>query len=67
MLRKVFPEDAPCRQLLLVLVVLNHILRKLAKLMLERAYERNDRCLQHGIDTNDGQGSILIVLGYIHR
>ena len=46
-------------------VVRNHILRKLNKLMLERAHERHRQYLELGLSSDNGQGFIPIVMGYM--
>ena len=46
-------------------IVLNHILQKLDKLMLERAHECHRQYLELGISSDDSQGCISVVMGYI--
>ena len=46
--------------------VLNHILRKLDKIMLERAYQRQKQTTSSlALSSDDGRGSIPIVMGYM--
>ena len=47
-------------------IVLNHILQKLDKMMLERSHERHRQCLELGLSSDDGQGCVQIVMGYMH-
>ena len=46
-------------------IVLNHILRKLDKLLLERAYQQHRTDINNHATSDDGQGSIPIVIGYM--
>jgi hypothetical protein len=46
-------------------IVLNHILRKLDRLMMQRAEDRHRQCLQQGLSSDDNQGGIPIVMGYM--
>ena len=45
--------------------VLNHILRKLDRLMLEQAHGRHKQYLELGFFSDDGQGCIPILMGYM--
>lgn len=47
-------------------IVLNHILRKLDKMMLERAYQQQKLTpTTLALGSDDGMGSIPIVMGYM--
>ena len=50
---------------IIVGIVLNHILQKLDKLMLERAHERHRQYLELVLSSDGGQGCIPIVMGYM--
>ena len=46
-------------------IVFNHILRKLDQLMMQRAEDRLRQCLQQRLSSDDNQGGIPIVMGYM--
>ena len=46
-------------------IVLNHILRKLDKLMLERAHDRHRQYLELGLSSEDDRGCVPIVMAYM--
>ena len=46
-------------------IMLNHILRKLDRLMMQRAGDRHRQCLGLGLTSDADQGSIPIFMGYM--
>ena len=46
-------------------IMLNHILSKLEKLMLQRACNHHRQCFRIGLSPDDDQGGIPIVMGYM--